>query len=452
MKESISAKQTFVIGLMLFALFLGAGNMIFPPALGQAAGTNVWLATFGFLITGVGLPLLGVTAIAFTGDLGSLSKRVHPLFGAIFPIVMYLAIGPLFGIPRTGTVAFEIGVTPFLPESMNATGMPLFIYTIIFFGITFLLALNPSKLVDRIGKVLTPLLVIVLGALVIKAIVTPMGSIAEPTEAYASGAFFKGFIDGYLTMDTIAALVFGIVVVSAIKDQGVTDKKILARTTVKAGLIAATGLALVYLSLAYLGATSINVIGEANNGGAILSGAATHLFGSAGTAVLGLAITFACLTTSVGLVSATGEYFTKIMPKLSYPVIVGILSVFSMIIANVGLTQLITISLPVLIAIYPLAIALIILSFMHNFFNGYREVYAGGIIGAALISALDGLSTAGVDLTNLNNSLGSFLPLYSQGVGWLVPAIIGSIVGYIFAKVKGSPKRATEFTRSSHQH
>ncbi|OEH91810.1 branched-chain amino acid transport system II carrier protein [Bacillus solimangrovi] len=451
MKETISTKQIFVIGLMLFALFLGAGNMIFPPSLGQAAGTNIWIATLGFLVTGVGLPLLGVTAIALSGgDLGTLASRVNPKFAVIFSIVMYLAIGPFFGIPRTGTVAFEIGVTPFLPESMSTTGMPLFIYTIVFFGITFLLSLNPSKLVDRIGKILTPLLILILGGLAIKTVVTPMGPIGEPSETYASGAFFKGFLEGYLTMDTIGALVFGIVVINAIKDQGITDRKVLASATIKAGFIAAAGLALVYLSLAYLGATSISVIGAADNGGAILSGSATHLFGSAGTIILGLAITFACLTTSVGLVSASGEYFSKIFPKLSYPLIVGILSIFSMIVANVGLTQLINISLPVLIAIYPLAIVLIILSFLHNKFHGYREVYAGGLIGSGLISIIDAMNIAGMQLTRLNDVLGSILPLYNQGVGWLFPAIIGSIIGFVIATLQGSSKRETEVNPSSH--
>ncbi|MGO4888729.1 branched-chain amino acid transport system II carrier protein [Anaerobacillus sp. MEB173] len=444
MKKNLSTKETVAIGLMMFALFLGAGNMIFPPAMGQAAGTNVWIATLGFLITGVGLPLLAVAAIAKAGgNLQELASRVNPIFGIIFTITMYLAIGPFFGIPRTGTVAFEIGAVPFLPESMNTTGLPLFIFTVIFFSITFWLALNPSKLVGRIGKVLTPILLVLLAALSIKGIITPMGSFADPAEAYAPAPFFKGFLEGYLTMDTIAALVFGIVIIARVTERGVTDRDIIAKTTIKAGLIAGLGLSLVYLSLAYLGASSVTALGDLSNGGAILSGIANELFGSMGMIILALAITFACLTTSVGLVSACGEYFVKLMPKVPYPVMVGVLSLFSMIIANMGLSQLIQFSLPVLIAIYPIAIVIIILSFFDQFFKGHSQVYAGAVIGAALISVVDGLAMTGMNLDALHSIL-SYIPLYGVGVGWLLPAIIGSIIGFFIGNSKASSGQNTQ--------
>ncbi|MCA1065961.1 branched-chain amino acid transport system II carrier protein [Rossellomorea sp. AcN35-11] len=441
--KALSFGQTFTIGLMLFALFLGAGNMIFPPFLGQQAGEHVWTGIIGFLITGVGLPLLGVIAIARSGgDLQTLANRVHPLYGLVFTIVMYLAIGPFFGIPRTGTVAYEIGVIPFLPEDVSKYGLPLLVYTIIFFGLTAWLAMNPTKLVDRIGKILTPSLIVILTILVVKSIATPMGGFGEPNEAYQDGALFKGFIEGYLTMDTIAALVFGIVVINAIKDRGVTSKAAMTRITVIAGVIAAIGLALVYLSLSYIGASSTDSIGIQANGGAILSAAASYLFGSLGTTILGLAITFACITTSVGLVSACSQFFAKILP-VSYAKLVIILSFFSMIIANIGLTQLIAVSLPVLIFIYPLAIVLILLSFMHNGFNGYSLVYAGALLPTGLISLLDGIKTAGVDVTAVSQSL-EFLPFYTQGIGWLVPAMIGAIIGFIIASLAGQTKRSIE--------
>lgn len=442
-EKALSFSQILTIGLMLFALFLGAGNMIFPPFLGQQAGDHVWTGIIGFLITGVGLPLLGVIAIAKSGgDLQTLSNRVHPLFGLIFTIVMYLAIGPFFGIPRTGTVAYEIGVIPFLPEDTAKYGIPLLIYTIIFFGLTAWLAMNPSKLVDRIGKILTPSLIVILTILVVKSIISPMGDFGTPNEAYQDGPLFKGFIDGYLTMDTIAALVFGIVVINSIKDRGITSKSSLTRITIIAGFIAATGLALVYLSLSYIGASSTDSIGMQANGGAILSAAASHLFGSMGTIILGLAITFACITTSVGLVSACSQFFAKILP-ISYPKLVIIMSAFSMIIANIGLTQLIAVSLPVLIIIYPLAIVLILLSFMHNGFNGYSLVYVGALIPTGLISLIDGIKTAGVDVTVVSQSL-DFLPFYAEGIGWLVPAMIGAIIGFIIAALAGQTKRTIE--------
>ncbi|MDX5476107.1 MAG: branched-chain amino acid transport system II carrier protein [Bacillaceae bacterium] len=429
-----SNKDILILGLMLFALFLGAGNMIFPPLLGQAAGTNLWISVLGFLITGVGLPLLGVIAVAKTGgDLQTLANRVNPVFGLVFTLIMYLAIGPFFGIPRTGTVAYEIGMTPFLPAGLNTDGWPLFLYTIVFFAITFYVALNPSKLVDRIGKILTPILLTVIGVLVLKSIITPMGTIQAPAPAYEGAPFFKGFIEGYLTLDTIAALVFGIVIISAIRDKGVTDKKIIANLCLKAGFIAAGGLTIVYAALAYLGATSKEAIGEAANGGVILSGSANYLFGSIGAIILGIAITFACLTTSVGLVSACSKFFAKVVPSISYKMFVGILSVFSMIVANVGLNQLIAFSLPVLIMIYPLAIVLIVLSFVKM--DNPSSVYSFALLFTGIISVVDGLAIADINITFLQNIF-SNLPLYAEGVGWLVPAIVGALIGFIFGKIK----------------
>jgi LIVCS family branched-chain amino acid:cation transporter len=326
-------------------------------------------------------------------------------------------------------VAFEIGATPFLPESVNPQGWALFLFTIVFFAITYYLALNPTKLVDRIGKILTPILLTVIGILVVKSIVTPMGTIGAPAEGYQSSPFFKGFLEGYLTMDTIAALVFGIVVISAIRDKGVTDKKTITSLCLKAGFIAAIGLTIVYAGLSYLGATSVDAIGVAGNGGQILSGSANYLFGSIGAVILGLAITFACLTTSVGLVSATSKFFSKIMPSVSYKVFVAILSIFSLIVSNVGLDQLIAFSLPVLIMIYPLAIVLILLSFYR--WRNESYVYGFALLFTGIVSFVDGLAIADINITFLQDIF-SILPFYSEGVGWLVPAIIGALIGMLF--------------------
>ncbi|WP_342488496.1 branched-chain amino acid transport system II carrier protein [Cytobacillus sp. FSL W7-1323] len=430
--NTLSFKQIFSIGLMLFALFFGAGNMIFPPFLGQEAGTSVWVAIIGFLITGVGLPLIAVIAIAKSGDVQTMANRVHPLYGLIFTVAMYLVIGPLFAIPRTGTVSYEIGVLPFLSENAANSIWPLLIFSIVFFVLTTLLAMNPGKLVDVIGNILTPLLLIILAVIVIKAIISPIGDPQAPTGAYVDSAFFKGFIEGYLTMDTIAALVFGIIVISSIKGFGVTKKASITKICIAAGLIAAAGLAIIYVSLAYIGSTSPNTLGVQPNGGALLSVAAQFLFGSAGGYILGFAIIFACLTTSVGLISSCAAYFNKLVPSISYKKFVIIFSIFSMAIANVGLTQLINFSVPVLTFLYPLAIVLILLSLINNVFKGASIVYICALIPTGIISIIDGLNAAGLGSEGLNNTL-SILPLFSVGIGWLVPAIIGAIVGFIIA-------------------
>jgi len=418
---------------MLFALFLGAGNIIFPPLLGQMAGDELFIAMIGFLITGVGLPLIAVLAIANAGGgLETIAGRVHPYFGIAFTMIVYMAIGPFFGIPRTATVSYEIGIVPFLPDSISNAQWPLALFTLVFFAITVSLALNPAKLVDRIGKVLTPTLFLVIGALAVKSIISPMGDIKQPQGDYVTQPFFRSFVEGYLTMDVIAALVFGIVVINALKAEGVTESRAVLKAMIFAGLVAAIGLALVYISLGFIGATSASVIGLQDNGGAVLALASTVLYGPYGTIVLALTIIFACLTTSIGLVSACAQYFKHVFPRNSYKTYVFIFAGFSAIIANFGLTQLISISIPVLLMIYPLAIVLMLMSFVDKSFGRKPIVYILALIPTTVVSIFDGLKGAGIDIKPVNDIL-SYLPLYEQQIGWLVPAIVGALVGVVLS-------------------
>lgn len=432
-KESFSF--TIAIGFMLFALFFGAGNLIFPAMLGQSAGTNVWSANAGFVVTGVGLPLLGVLALGFSGkgDLHAMASKVHPLFGIIFTTILYLAIGPLFAIPRTGSVSYEIGVKPFLGDDVGF--IPLLIFTLIFFAITCYFSLNASKIVDIVGKVLTPLLLIFIGILIVTAIVNPLGDFKAPTETYMDNAFFKGFQEGYLTMDTLASFVFGIIVINAIREKGITAKKQVMFTCMKAGLIAAGLLAVIYTALTYIGASSVGKLGLLDNGGTVLSGVSTHYFGPNGRLLLGLIVVAACLTTSIGLITACSSYFHKIFPSISYKKIAIILSVFSALFANVGLMKLIAISVPVLTAIYPIAICLIFLTFLDSVFNGRSEVYIGCIGMTFIVSLFDGLNAAGFTIKVIDDLFTTILPLYSVGLGWILPAIVGGILGYLVTLV-----------------
>jgi len=437
-KGTLTVGENIVVGLMLFALFLGAGNIIFPPLLGQLAGESLIISIFGFLITGVGLPLLAVIAIAKSGgDLQEIASRVHPLFGLIFTVVVYLVIGPLFAIPRTATVSFEIGVAPFLPEALLTEAWPLIVFSLLFFTITVLFALNPTKLVDRIGKILTPILIVVISLLAIKSMVTPMGDIGPSQGAYKESPFFESFLQGYLTMDVLAALVFGIVVIHALQDKGVRNKQALVKSTIFAGIIAAIGLSLVYIALSYIGATSTEAIGTQDNGGSILALSSNALFGNFGSIILAMTIAFACLTTSIGLVAATSQFFEKLTPKVSYKTYVLIFAGFSAVIANVGLTQLINFSVPVLLAIYPLAIVLMILSFIDKSFNRAPIVYGLALLFTSFISIFDGFKAAKITFPAVE-AVFSNLPLYSQGIGWLIPGIVGGLIGFIIYKIKRS--------------
>ncbi|WHY01249.1 branched-chain amino acid transport system II carrier protein [Neobacillus sp. DY30] len=433
MERKLPLKETIALGFFMFALFLGAGNIIFPPLLGQQAGESLLSAIIGFLVTGVGLPLLAVFTIARSGgDLNDLSNRVHPGFAKVFPVIIYLTIGPFFGIPRTGTVTYEIGIAPFLS---NESSMGLFISTFVFFLITFWLALNPAKLVDRVGKVLTPLLLLLIVVISIRGFASPIGSFGEVAGKYRDGAFFGGFVEGYLTMDAIAALVFGVVVIHRVKEMGIKTAAAIRSYTIKAGIIAGIGLSFVYVSLSFIGATSVEGVGIQENGGEILSSVTSLLFGSIGSIILALVITGACLTTSVGLVSACAEYLSQRFAKLSYPVVVTFLCLFSFTMANLGLSQLISVSIPLLISIYPIAIVLILLSLVHSYIPVFRAVYIGAIIGAGIVSIYDGLTTAGIEAASISTAL-TFVPLYTNGLGWLFPSIVGGLIGLLFQYVR----------------
>ncbi|MDQ0214334.1 LIVCS family branched-chain amino acid:cation transporter [Oikeobacillus pervagus] len=430
----MNKKDIFFIGLMLFALFFGAGNLIFPPFLGMEAGESLWPAILGFIVTGIGLPILSVTAVALMDNgVRSIGDNVHPIFGIFFAVIIYFAIGPFFGIPRGANVAYEMAIAPFLTSTTQPYS--LFIFTTLFFAIVFWLSLNPSRMVDRIGQLLTPILLVAIAILCVSGILQLNHPLQPATEKYANAPFFKGFMEGYLTMDTIAALAFGIVVVSAFKLRGVQEKTVMLRSTVQAGLIAGIGLSLVYISTAIVGA-KMATVGTFTNGGDLLSSAANQLFGSGGKLLLGVIVALACLTTCIGLTAACAQFFTEIMPKISYRIYALMITIFSFLVANLGLNQIISISAPVLAMIYPLAIVLIFMSFFHRFYMGSRKVYGGALLFTALFSLYDGLTAFGVQTDWLQSTL-SWVPFFSVGLGWVIPALMGGVIGWGIDRIIG---------------
>lgn len=414
----LKGSDLLALGFMTFALFLGAGNIIFPPSAGMAAGENIGLAALGFLLTGVGLPLLTIVALARVG--GGMALLTAPLgkhAGTLFAVAVYLAIGPLFATPRTAVVSFEMGIAPFAGNQAT----PLLIYTLAYFAAVLFLALNPGQLVDRIGKYITPVLLAALLVLGAAALLLPAGEIGPVAADYQAAPFVQGFLQGYLTMDTLGALVFGIVIATAIRDQGVTDGKLITRYSVIAGLIAAVGLSLVYLALFYLGATSQGIAGEAQNGVQILTAYVQHTFGTAGSLLLAVVITLACLTTAVGLLTACGEFFSKLLP-VSYRSVVIALGLFSLLVANQGLTQLISFSIPVLVGLYPLAIVLVALSLLDGFWLSSARVFRPVMAVALVFGLVDGLAAAG--WAHWVPGFFSQLPLADQSLGWLLPVLV----------------------------
>ena len=436
--KNLSRKDLVLVSLMLFSLFFGAGNLIFPPFLGQAAGSATWVAMAGFFITAVGFPILGVVAVAKSGGLYSLAKRVHPVFAAVFTVLIYLSIGPGLGIPRAGSLPFEMAVAPYLPESISTT-LALFLFTLVFFSVAYWLSLSPAKLVDRMGKVLTPTLLVLISLIFIASIFRPIGAYGEATGEYVTSPFVKGFLEGYLTMDTIAALNFGIVISLAIKSRGVSDEKLVVSNSIKAGVIAGSLLIAIYAVLGHLGATSGGRFGTTANGAQTLTNVITYIFGKPGAVLLAIIFTLACLTTCVGLITSCSQYFATLTSKVSYKGFVRILALLSMGIANMGLTQILSISVPVLNAIYPIAIMLIVLGMMNRVFTGNAMAYRLTIIFTGVVSVVDALGQVGVGVEALTK-LFERLPLYSQGLGWIVPAAVGMILGVLMKVVKENVK------------
>ncbi|WP_050613983.1 branched-chain amino acid transport system II carrier protein [Bacillus testis] len=426
--QFLSKKQLLFISFMLFSMFFGAGNLIFPAFLGRASGIDTYISMAGFILSAVGLPILGVIAVAKLGSLDTLGRRVSPLFALLFPFIIYISIGPLMAIPRAATVSFEMGLKPFLAEGADVQ-WPLVFYSVIFFCLVLWFSLSPNKLIDLFGKILTPSLLVLLAIILIKSIVTPLGGTAATAAAYQENTFFKGFLDGYMTMDLLGSLVFGIVIANTIYAQGITDKRSLSLSMMTAGLGAGILLAAIYVILGYIGATSGLAFGHADNGATVLSQVMKQLFGQAGTIILAVIFTIACLCVSIGLIISCSEYFSALYKKWSYKQWAFILTLISGVVANLGLNSILSFSVPVLGLIYPIAVVLILLALADTFIRGSKWAYSLTISMTALYSILD----------TLNNTLfkGTFdavlrhIPLYEQQVGWVLPAIIGLVIGLV---------------------
>lgn len=432
------------VGLMLFSSFFGAGNLIFPPALGAGAGSEFWLAMLGFLVTGVGLPLLGIVAIAKTksDNPENIANGVHPLFATILLVTVALTIGPFFAIPRTAAVSFDIGIRPFLTAGGSEMfSLPLIIYSFVFFAFTYYFSINPGKVLGWLGKVLTPLLLLSLGALLIKGLFYPMGAPLAPLEAYTYAPFFKGFQDGYQTMDLLASCLFGTLVVLEIKANKLADDSNLVKTCLQAGVIAIVLLGIIYGALGYIGATSVGTIGRVANGGIALAAIANHYLGDGGSIILAFVIILACLTTSIGLTVSCSSYFVKVSKdRILYSHFVAGITLLSFIFANFGLTKIIAFSIPVLVALYPIIIALVLLNLLSKYFDHRVLVYRCAIGLTTIMSIFDGLKVAssemgGIEIIDhIDTVLAAIFPLYNVGFGWFIPMFVGGLIGYLWSK------------------
>ncbi|NLY70642.1 MAG: branched-chain amino acid transport system II carrier protein [Clostridiales bacterium] len=444
MKERLDFKSNILIGALLFGLFFGAGNLIFPVQMGQLAGKNTPEATIGFLITGVGLPLLGViaTALSRSDSLFELAKPVNRLYSILFTCALYLTIGPLFAIPRTATVAFEVGLNPFIAENYLRLG--LFICSLLFFVVTLYYSLRPGRILDWVGKYLTPIFVVLLAILLIATFVSPMGRVSqfEAQVNYIDKPLFTGILNGYNTMDALASLAFAIVIIANIEKLGVKNPKRIAIETFKSGIVCLIGMSVIYAALAYMGVTSLGSVGPGDNGGAIMSMVSEHYFGFIGKVLLAAIVTVACLKTAIGLITSCSQMFSKLFPNsVSYNKYAVLFTAFSFAIANFGLNKIIQLSIPVLMFLYPLAITLIILSLLSPLINKQKDIYRWTTLLAAIAAffdfcnALPDTIRETVAVSKIIEFAQLYLPGFDYGMGWVLPALVGFIIGTIIWRI-----------------
>lgn len=440
MDHKLTAKEYLFLSSMLFGMFFGAGNLIFPAQMGQQAGTALWPALVGFCLTGVGLPLLGIAALGISQSEGlfEMCCRVGRPYSYFFTCLLYLSIGPLFAIPRTATVSFSVGILPLIPAEHSK--LVLCVFSALFFAIVLFFSLRPSGILTWVGKLLNPLFLLFLGILTVTALLRPMGAVTDsaPEGAYASMSFFQGFLDGYNTLDALASLAFGIVLIHTIRELGVRSPGAISASTVKAGFFSTLLMAAIYCLLTVVGAQSRSVYGLCADGGEVLYRIGTHYFGALGGALLGLTVTCACLKTAIGLITSCASTFVELFPRsLSYKAYAVVFCLFSFGVANFGLSRIIELSLPVLMFLYPLTITLILLCLCGNWFQYDRRVFVAVTIPTALaavpdfVKALPASAIAFLHADPLLAAAERFLPFFGIGMGWVAPACAGLAVGLL---------------------
>ncbi|MBW8192345.1 branched-chain amino acid transport system II carrier protein [Neiella marina] len=439
--KQFSTADTLGFGFMIMAFFLGAGNWIFPPMAGYLAGQEVMPATFGFLLTAAGLPLLGIIALAYAGGgFSALGRYLPNSMSVLLALVIYLIMVPGFGIPRTALVSFELAVKPFVETPDSAVLLASF--SAVYFALVFLIASKPGQLLDTVGKIIAPLMLLLVAVLGVNLLLSPLGDIGQGEGKFAESPMINGFLEGYMTMDLLAAMLFGVLLINTLKDKGVSDHKSQFKALFYGGLIAASGLALVYFILFYMGAISGPVAEGAANGGEIFARYMAASMGPFGQAILALVITLACLTTGVGGCCAFAEYLDERSNKIPYRPTLAIIVVVCWAMANIGLDELIALYIPVLVAIYPIAISVVLLNIVAHRLPNPVATFRCVVATAAIFGLFDAVAAAGVLAELPGHDLLSLVPLFDSGMGWLVPSIVALLLSFIVPRSEPTKETA----------
>lgn len=436
MKNNLTKEQFFSVAIMLFGLFFGAGNLIFPPLLGKQAGGATFQSLLAFGITAVVFPILGVVAVAKTKGLSNLASKVDKYFAIVFTTMIYMAIGPGLGIPRAGSLPFEMAVAPFLPENVSLS-LSRLVYTFVFFLVAYFVCLKPNKLVTRMGKFLTPALLVLIAVMFVGVLFKNPNAVTSPVGDYATSSTVKGFLEGYNTMDTIAALNFGLVISLAVKSFKVEDEEKVIGYTVKVGLVAGSFLFVIYAMLAYIGMTTSGLTGNVKNGAEILTTVSQYVFGKFGIVLLASIFTLACLTTCIGLITSISKFFeTMTKEKVSYHKWIVFWTFLSFLVANFGLNTILKVSVPVLVAIYPVSIVLILLGLTEKYFGYNKFTYRLVCYTVTFISVVEALLSVKLNIPFVTELVSS-LPFFSLSLGWVLPMVLTWLVGMASKLVEG---------------
>ncbi|WKD58879.1 branched-chain amino acid transport system II carrier protein [Corynebacterium caspium] len=437
--SGLSIKLLLFTTLMLFSMYFGAGNLIFPPWLAVEAGSAFKPAIIGFLLTSVALPVIALIAVGVSGNnLRDMASRGGKFFSYAFPIIAYLAIGAFYALPRTGAVSYSTAIQPLTHWTSPVAGI---IFNFIFFGVSLALAYNPNEVVSRLGQWLTPMLIILLVLLMVLAVIN-FDSFNQnpPAEKFAEVPLAGGLLQGYFTMDAIASLAFGIIVINALRYNGVKSRAGQLRGTAIAGIGAGALLAIFYLGLAFIG-HSIPNPEKYEDGAGLLSAASYLLLGTPGQIAFGAIVLLACVTTAVGLIAASSEFFNVLLPGISYRVWAIVFAIMSAVISSMGLNKVLSIAAPIIGFIYAPAIALVLLTMLAPFVKkavNFHMTYILGIWTAAIFSGLVTLNSIGLSAIE---PFISWAPLHDLELGWVVPAVVMSIVGVIIDVIRKQEAR-----------
>ena len=428
-RASLSLAQGLVVGMTLFSMFFGAGNLILPPLLGAQAGSDSVAATAGFLIAGIGLPLMGVIATALAGNLTRLGSRVHPKFAAVFAILVYLSIGPCLAIPRTSSTSFEMFV-PLLPEGASLPVVRA-VFSVAFFAVATFLAMKPGKISRLLGRITGPALVILIVLVVGAALFAPRPEATAAVAPYDSAPAVQGFLTGYQTMDLLASLTFGIVIAQNIRQMGVTSAGGVTREIAKAGLVMGVLMALVYCGLTFVGVAMGPEMPGVTNGASVLTASAGAHFGLAGTIIVAAIFLLACLNVCTGLISCCASYFADTFKRVPYAAWAIGFAAFSCLVSNLGLDAILAFSVPLLGALYPPAIVLVLMGMAHRLLDRFALAWPLAVGAAAVVSVIGALRDAFAP--TLWTPLDA-LPLAEMGMGLVVPTLVCLAVGVLLSR------------------